>query len=371
MGKKGKKGAGKKKGSKSSTASSTERKKVEEPKMTMEEARLAFLINVKKRSCDEFEKELDKLKLDRECLREKNRRLKIEQLRYVKDLAGQMKEQDAEAAQAATVAREHVEEAIREKLQAARDAENDIKKMKERIQTIKLSTEDLKREVKLQERYKDVGQHKDREQINLLEETLMDWQRDLEQTEKDLKKSLKLTRREINEQAEEQIGTQRHTAAEYAISHLDRGTRKQIIENERLHREIKIHRDAVGVLRLEVEGLEKRNLDMLTEMMKNAGDELAIATQFYMPRVEHEEDDENDELDLTHDDDETGTYSSTDEEHTPDDDHHLTKSEIASLYVVGKGLKPENSEANEGASAKSPGKWPVTANMLKSVLSTS
>ena len=43
MGKKGKKGAGKKKGSKSSTASSTERKKVEEPKMTMEEARLAFL----------------------------------------------------------------------------------------------------------------------------------------------------------------------------------------------------------------------------------------------------------------------------------------------------------------------------------------
>ena len=65
-----------------------------------------------------------------------------------------MKEQDAEAAQAATVAREHVEEAIREKLQAARDAENDIKKMKERIQTIKLSTEDLKREVKLQERYK-------------------------------------------------------------------------------------------------------------------------------------------------------------------------------------------------------------------------
>ena len=36
-----------------------------------------------------------------------------------------------------------------------------------------------------------------------------------------------------------------------------------------------------------------------------------------MPRVEHEEDDENDELDLTHDDDETGTYSSTDEEHTP------------------------------------------------------
>ena len=126
----------------------------------------------------------------------------------------------------------------------------------------------------------DVGQHKDREQINLLEETLMDWQRDLEQTEstvetnwctrdnilsrfmsiEDLKKSLKLTRREINEQAEEQIGTQRHTAAEvisqmevvgwilsqclfvlqYAISHLDRGTRKQIIENERLHREVNI-----------------------------------------------------------------------------------------------------------------------------------
>jgi hypothetical protein len=197
---------------------------------------------------------------------------------YVKELVAQMKDKDAEVAQAVTVAREHVEEAVKEKLQAAKDSENEIQEMKQRIEDVKAETEKLRLEVRQREIYKDVGQHEHREQIALFNQTLDDWQQDIEQTEKDLKKSLKITRQEITRQAEDKIGMQKHTAAEFAISCLDQNTHKQFVENERLHREIAIHRESVGQLRSQVEDLEKRNLDMLAEMMECAGDELAIAT---------------------------------------------------------------------------------------------
>lgn len=75
-------------------------------------------------------------------------------MEYVKSLVAQMKERDAEVAQAATVARDHVEEAVREKLQAAKDSENDIREMKQRIEVVKLETEELRREVRRREHYK-------------------------------------------------------------------------------------------------------------------------------------------------------------------------------------------------------------------------
>ena len=78
-------------------------------------------------------------------------------MEYVKDLVAQMKDKDAKVAQAATVARDHVEDAVREKLQAARDSENDIREMKQRIEDVKVETEELRWEVRRREKYKVVN----------------------------------------------------------------------------------------------------------------------------------------------------------------------------------------------------------------------
>eukprot|EP00118_Oscarella_pearsei_P004925 m.21872 g.21872 ORF g.21872 m.21872 type:complete len:136 (+) comp28238_c0_seq5:464-871(+) len=112
--------------------------------------------------------------------------------------------------------------------------------MQGKIQELLAETERLRENVAERLEYKNVGQHEHQRQISRLQQMLIDWQEDVEQTSSDLEKSLKIAQQEISRQVEESVGSQKDTAVDLAMTNIDANAQSDVLDNESLHKEVRM-----------------------------------------------------------------------------------------------------------------------------------
>ncbi|XP_022094811.1 coiled-coil domain-containing protein 83-like [Acanthaster planci] len=285
MGKKGKKKeSGKKSGKKGG------KKKSSEPQMTIQEAILAYQINIKEQALEEFMYEIKGLEEKNQKHKERNERLKEEQLYHISTLLKQAKERDKELEQVTVVNKEHVEEALKDKWKAAKEEDQKIEDLKGEIaQRAAELEEELVTVAKWQE-YRNKGQHEHAKHIKLLEQELLDMQVSFDEMKAHLERTLNVAKDEIHKSTEERLMEQKHIASEKAMTTLDKWSTQEVKDNKWLKKEAELHRVEAERLVEEVEVLEKENLEIMSRLFDCRIQDLKISRNFYLTQFGEGED---------------------------------------------------------------------------------
>ncbi|XP_041463628.1 coiled-coil domain-containing protein 83-like [Lytechinus variegatus] len=283
---------GKKKGKKSGKKSGKgkKEKKEKEPQMTIREAILAYQINVKENALEEFMYEIKGLEEKRQRNKERNERLKEEQLYHIKTLLKQAKERDQELEQVTVINKEQVEVALKEKWRSCKEEEKAIEDMKNKIsETIKQYEEDLI-QVKKWTEYKNKGSIEHATHIKLLQEELEDMQKNFEEMRAHLERTLNIAKEEIKKETTERLDEQKYIASEKAIKTLDKFSAQEVIDNDWLKKELELHTEETISLQGEVERLERENLTVMSDLFDCRIEDLKISRKFYLTQFEDNED---------------------------------------------------------------------------------
>ncbi|RMX45990.1 hypothetical protein pdam_00002067 [Pocillopora damicornis] len=364
--KSGKKKSGKKKKGKKSGAS-------KEPKLTVEEAIVTFQIEVKQRNFEDLMYDLQSLKEKNERLKDRNQRLKEEQLLHIKTLLKQVKEKDKEVEKAAEVGHEQVEAALLQKFDLMKAEEAEVQAQNDHIQKKEAEIEEVRRDIRRLQEYRDIAH---------------------------LERSLKIAKDEIETYTESTISKQKDIANEKATNNLDKDSCGEILDHRWLKKEVAIHREGHADLSAKVEDLEKRNLEIMSEMFDCKVEDLKFTRQFYLSCIEDE--DSSDEDDVEDDGEEViashGVLGEQNEK--PDDllDNYflpgeddfqdsprLGPMELQLLSVIGTrkpvfshpmdmdpdrrelAALPDSADSSRPGNYTSPRNWPITNTMLQSL----
>lgn len=364
-----KKGSSKKKKGKKSGAS-------KEPKLTVEEAIVAFQIEVKQRNCEDLMYDMQSLQEKNGRLKDRNQRLKEEQLLHIKTLLKQVKEKDKEVEKAVEVGHEQVEAALLEKFDAMKAEEADVQVLNDQMEKKEEEIADVRKNIKRLEDYRDKGAEEHAKQIVLLKQDLKEMQDSHDDIAAHLERSLKIAKDEIETYTESTISKQKDIA-----------------------NEVSIHRKGHEELSEIVEELERRNLEIMSEMFDCKVEDLKFTRKFYLSCVDDEESSDEDggeteEVFASH-----GVITEQDEkpddlldnyflpgEDDFEDSPRLGPLELQLLSVIGmkKPILPHPSNSENGENQlvlasdsagvvsrpenyTSPHNWPITNNMLQTL----
>lgn len=388
-----KKASGKKKKGKKSGAS-------KEPKLTVEEAIVAFQIEVKQRNFEDLMYDMQSLQEKNSRLKDRNQRLKDEQLLHIKTLLKQVKEKDKEVEKAVEVGHEQVEDSLLAKFNAMKAEEAEVQVLKDQIEKKEEEIADVRKNIKKLEDYRDIGAEEHAKQIVLLKQDLKEMQDSHDDIAAHLDRSLKIAKDEIEAYTESTISKQKDIANEKATNNLDKDSCGEILDNRWLKKEVSIHQRGHEELSEIVEELERRNLEIMSEMFDCRVEDLKFTRKFYLSCIDDEE--SSDEDGAAIDGEEViASHGFLEEQHEKPDDlldnyflpgeddfedsPRLGPMELQLLSVMGtkKPILPQPSdsenEENQLALAldsgflsrpenyTSPRNWPISNNMLKTL----
>ncbi|XP_071956060.1 coiled-coil domain-containing protein 83-like [Antedon mediterranea] len=288
MGKKGKKkdGSGKKSGKKKGGKKG---KKPSEPEMTIKEAILAYQINIKEKSLEEFMYEIKGLEEQNTRHKERNQRLKEEQLYHIKTLLKEAKDDDKDVEQKSVISKAEVETTMKEKWAIEKQELKHIEEIEQEIAKRKLEVEEAKGHVTKWQNYKEKGSHVHTKQIIVLEHELGDMQNSFLEMQGHLEKTLGVAKDEIRKSTEQRLDEQKYIASEKAMTTLDKFSTQEVKDNDWLKRETHIHREEKNSLQEEVEQLEHENLGIMSELFDCKVSDLKISRNFFLSQYSDED----------------------------------------------------------------------------------
>ncbi|KAJ7363464.1 hypothetical protein OS493_009619 [Desmophyllum pertusum] len=383
-----KKASGKKKKGKKSGAS-------KEPKLTVEEAIVAFQIEVKQRNFEDLMYDLQSLQEKNERLKDRNQRLKEEQLLHIKTLLKQVKEKDKEVEKAAEVGHEQVEVALLGKFDTMKSEEAEVQVLNDQIEKKEAEITDVRRNIKKLEEYRDRGADEHAKQIVILKQDLKEMQDSHDDIAAHLDRSLKIARDEIETYTESTISKQKDIANEKATNNLDKDSCGEILDNRWLKKEVAIHREGHADLSESVESLEKTNLEIMSEMFDCKVEDLKFTRKFYLSCIDDEESSDEDDVEDNWEEVIASHGFLEEQQEKPDDllDNYflpgednfedsprLGPMELQLLSVIGtrkpvlphptdldQALVPSTGGASRPENYTSPRNWPITNNMLQTL----
>ncbi|XP_076819679.1 coiled-coil domain-containing protein 83-like [Clavelina lepadiformis] len=287
---------GKKKGGKGNRKKKGEKR---EDEMTLKEAMLAFQIQVKEKASEELQFEIRGLKEKNKRYQERNARLKEEQLIHIKTLLRQAKEQEHELEQREVYNSEHVEQALKEKWEAARVAEGQLDELRLKIEETDKEYTEVSAEVEYWSSYRDHGSDEHKTQIRLLNDELDDLQHNFDEMCAHLKRQLDAAKSEVKAHMDQCMAEQKHLASEKAMEHLDASSVQEVHENDWLKNEAEVHRAEEKNLRAALEVLERENLEIISNLLDCRQEDLKISRNFYLTQfTENEILDDSNMLDM-------------------------------------------------------------------------
>lgn len=365
--------------------------------MTVEEAIVAFQIEVKQRNYEDLVYDLQSLQERNGRLKDRNQRLKEEQLLHIKTLLKQVKEKDKEVEKAVEVGHEQVEVALLAKFDTMKEEEADVQVLKDQIEKKEEEIAGVRRNIKKREDYRDSGAEEHAKQIVILKQDLKEMQDSHDDIAAHLERSLKIAKDEIETYTESTISKQKDIANDKATNDLDKDSCGEILDNRWLKKEVSIHREGHAQLSKIVEELERKNLEIMSEMFDCKVEDLKFTRKFYLSCIGDEE--SSDEEDGPRDEEEVIAAHGilAEQQEKPDDllDNHflpgeddfedsprLGPMELQLLSVMGtkKPILPHPSylerEDNElvpvhdtsrPENYTSPRNWPISSNMLQAL----
>lgn len=335
----------------------------------------------------------------RRRLKDRNKRLREEQLLHIKTLLKQVKEKDKEVEKAVEVGHDQVEEALLAKFDTMKSEEADIQDLNTQIEKKKEELAAVKKNIQKLKDYRDVGAEEHAKQIVLLKQDLKEMQDSHDDIAAHLERSLKIAKDEIETYTESTMSKQKDIANEKATNELDKDSFGEILDNRWLKKEVAVHREGHAHLSKVVEDLEQKNLEIMSEMFDCKVEDLKFTRKFYLSCIDDEESSEDEEYGV--DDEEViASHGVLAEQHEKPDDlldnyfllgendfedsPRLGPMELQLLSVMGTKkpviLPPHPNELGLEENAlvpvedaarpefyTSPRNWPVTNNMLQTL----
>nr|XP_033804823.1 coiled-coil domain-containing protein 83 [Geotrypetes seraphini]XP_033804824.1 coiled-coil domain-containing protein 83 [Geotrypetes seraphini]XP_033804825.1 coiled-coil domain-containing protein 83 [Geotrypetes seraphini] len=255
MGKAEKKGKGKKK--------KEGKKSKSEDKLTFTEALLAFQIQIKESSIESSLTEIKQIEEKNKRYKERNERLKAEQLGYIKNILIEAKEQERELAKKEVVNGEQVDEAIKEKWETIRNNEQLLEDLRSQISDLDKKIMEKQTEKEYWLDYKNVGSKDHAKQIQLLEAEICKIKEIFEEIKEHFSKTLESMKNDIARLAEKRMDAKKERASEFAIKNIDKKSRQEIKENDWMNKEVASYRKNVYDLEVSVQKLEEENLELI------------------------------------------------------------------------------------------------------------
>ncbi|XP_029458119.1 coiled-coil domain-containing protein 83 [Rhinatrema bivittatum] len=273
--KKGKKGKKKKEGQKVKS----------EERMTFAEALLAFQIQHKEASIASSLIEVRQIEEKNKRYKERNERLKEEQMGYIRNILNEAKERDKELAKKEVVKGEEVDEAIREKWEFIRNNEQLLEDLRSQVHDLdkKIMEKQIEKEYWLE--YKNVGSKDHAKQIQLLEAEILKIKEIFQDIKEHFRKTLESMRNDIARFAEKHMDSKKEDATEYAIKHIDKISRQEIKENDWLNKEVVNYRKDVYDLEFSVHQLEKENIEFINHLFDCRLQNLNISRHLFLTQA--------------------------------------------------------------------------------------
>ncbi|XP_048216590.1 coiled-coil domain-containing protein 83 [Perognathus longimembris pacificus] len=235
-------------------------------KMSTSEAFLDYQREIKENTVDRLLFQLKKLRDKNQKNHERNGRLKEEQLWHLRNILKERSEERED--KLSPVTREDVEEAMKEKWQFERDQEKCLKDMRVQISNAEKIFLEKLGEKEYWEEYKNVGSKQHAQTIVSLENDINTVKENAEKMSEHYKVTLEDARKRIIRETLLQLEQKKEWATQNAVKFIDRGSYREIWENDWLKREIAIHRKEVEGLESTIHELEEENL-LLIEQLYN------------------------------------------------------------------------------------------------------
>ncbi|XP_072825162.1 coiled-coil domain-containing protein 83 isoform X1 [Vicugna pacos] len=258
-----------------------------EVKLSMSEALLDYHCQIKENSVEQFMAQIKKLREKNQKYHERNRRLKDEQIWHIQNLLKELSKDKSEGLEVVT--REEVEEAMKEKWKFERDQEQNLKDMRIQINNAeKLFLEKLS-EKEYWEEYKNVGSEQHAKLIISLQNDISRVKENAEEMSEQYKITLEDARTRIIRETLLQLDQKKEWATENALRFIDKGSYREIWENDWLKKEIANHRKQVEELEHVINELEGENLVLIDQLFNCRLVDLKIPRRLYLTQAAGQE----------------------------------------------------------------------------------
>ncbi|XP_065793031.1 coiled-coil domain-containing protein 83 [Muntiacus reevesi] len=254
-----------------------------EVKLPLSEALLDYHCQIKENAVERFMARIKKSREKNQKYHERNKRLKDEQIWHIRKLLKEMSEEKSEGSEVVT--REEVENAMKETWKFERHQGQNLKDMRIQISNSeKLFLEKLS-EKEYWEEYKNVGSE---QHANLLTFLLNDINRVKENAEK-MSEQYKITleddRKKIIRETLLQQDQKKEWATENALRFIDKGSYREIWENDWLNKEIANSRKEVEELEKGIHELQEENLVLIDQLFNCRLMDLKIPRRLYLTQA--------------------------------------------------------------------------------------
>ncbi|ELW68944.1 coiled-coil domain-containing protein 83 isoform X1 [Tupaia chinensis] len=254
-----------------------------EVKMPTSEALLDYYCQIKENAVERFMFQMKKLREKNQKYHERNRRLKEEQNWHIRNLLKELSEEKTEGLPVVT--REDVEEAMKEKWKFERDQEQNLKDMRMKITSAeKLFLEKLS-EKEYWEDYKNVGSEQHAKLITSLQNDINTVKENAKKMSEHYKITLEDARKKINRETLLQLDQRKAWATQNAVRFIDKGSYREIQENDWLKKEIATHRKEVEELEKTIHELEEENLVLIDQLFNCRLVDLKIPRRLYLTQA--------------------------------------------------------------------------------------
>ncbi|XP_076969479.1 coiled-coil domain-containing protein 83 isoform X2 [Tamandua tetradactyla] len=258
-----------------------------EVKLPTNEALLDYHRQIKENAVERFMVLIKKLREKNQKYHERNRRLKDEQIWHIRNLLKELSEDKSEGVPVVT--REEVEEAMKEKWLFERDQEKNLRDMRTQISDAeKLFLEKLS-EKEYWEEYKNVGSEQHAKLIISLENDINTVKENAEKISEQYKITLEDARKRIIRETLLQLDQKKEWATQNAVKFIDKGSYREILENDWLKKEIAVHRKEVEELEKAIHKLEEENLVLIDQLFNCRLVDLKISRRLYLTQAAGQE----------------------------------------------------------------------------------
>ncbi|XP_008702628.1 coiled-coil domain-containing protein 83 isoform X1 [Ursus maritimus] len=206
-----------------------------EVKLPTSEALLDYHCQIKENAVERFMAQIRRLREKNQKYHERNKRLKDEQTWHIRNLLKELCEEKSDGLPLVT--REDVEKAMKEKWKFERDQEENLKDMRVQLNNSeKLFLEKLS-EKEYWEEYKNVGSEQHAKLITSLQNDINTVKENAEKMSEHYKVTLEDARKRIIRETLLQLDQKKEWATKNAIRFIDKGSYREIWENDWLKRE--------------------------------------------------------------------------------------------------------------------------------------
>ncbi|XP_030691761.1 coiled-coil domain-containing protein 83 [Globicephala melas] len=254
-----------------------------EVKLPISEALLDYHCQIKENAVERYMAQIKKMREKNQKYQERNKRLKDEQIWHIRNLLKELSEEKSKGL--AVVTREEVEEAMKEKWKFERDQEQNLKDMHIQINNAeKLFLEKLS-EKEYWEEYKNVGSEQHAKLITSLQNDINRVKENAEKMSEQYKITLEDDKKRIIRETLLQLNQKKEWATENAIRFIDKGSYREIWENDWLKKEIANHRKEVEELEHAIHELEGENLALIDQLFNCRLVDLKIPRRLYLAQA--------------------------------------------------------------------------------------